>query len=92
MSSTNCNLMLFLSDKSIDHSLPYHTEVRWLSRGAVLKRFFEIGQFMKEEGKPVAELDAPECVRVLAFIVDVTEHLNMLNAKIQGLNKVITEY
>ncbi|KAL0202287.1 hypothetical protein M9458_000305 [Cirrhinus mrigala] len=86
----------FLSDKNISHSLPYHTEVRWLSRGAVLKRFFElrseISQFMKDKGKPVTELDDPEWVRDLDFMVDVTEHLNVLNAKMQGRNKIVTEY
>lgn len=28
----------------------------------------------------------------LAFVVDLTEHLNVLNAKIQGRVKVVTEY
>lgn len=80
-----------LREKDHIYGLPYHTEVRWLSRGAVLRRFFdlreEIEQFMEEKGKPVLEW-----MQDLAFMVDVTEHLNNLNKQLQGRNKVVTQY
>lgn len=86
----------FLSDNDITTGLPYHTEVRWLSRGAVLKRFFElrgeIGQFMEKKGRPVGELKCPEWVRDLAFMVDITQHLSNLNKTLQGRQRVVTQY
>ena len=85
-----------LSENDIAHSLPYHTEVRWLSRGAVLKHFFklrtEIAQFMEQKGRPGMELDEPDWLTDLAFLTDITEHLNELNVGMQGRNKLVTEY
>ncbi|KAL3976413.1 hypothetical protein ACER0C_022299 [Sarotherodon galilaeus] len=85
-----------LSDCNITHGLPYHAEVRWLSRGAVLKRFFdlrgEIGQFMEKKGKPVKKLQCPLWLQDLAFMVDITEHLNNLSRMLQGRKKIVTQY
>ncbi|KAL4082395.1 hypothetical protein QTP88_029993 [Uroleucon formosanum] len=65
----------------------YFSEVRWLSRGVVLKRFFilrnEINIFMSEKGKIVPELSNEKWVLNLAFLTDITTLLNELNTKLQ---------
>lgn len=71
----------------------YYTEVRWLSKGKMLKRFYdlrtEIKIFMETKGKPVAEFEDEDWILDLAFLVDVTEHLNDLNLRLQGRNQLI---
>ena len=52
------------------------TEVRWLSRGNVLKRFFElraeVKAFMEKNGMAVPVLSDPKWLMDLAFIFDIT--------------------
>lgn len=76
-------------------SLLYYTEIKWLSRGLVLKRFFEsleeIDSFMSSRGKPLPQLSSPDWIRDLAFLVDLTMHLNMLNISLQGHSQVVTQ-
>ena len=83
-------------EKDLIFGLPYHTEVRWLSRGAALRRFYdlreEIGKFMEAKGKPVLKLHSREWMQNLAFMVDVTKHLNTLNKQLQGRNKIVTQF
>ncbi|KAL4083803.1 hypothetical protein QTP88_029119 [Uroleucon formosanum] len=73
----------------------YFSEVRWLSRGVVLKRFFilrnEINIFMSEKGKIVPELSNEKWVLNLAFLTDITTLLNELNTKLQGKDKLLSD-
>lgn len=76
-----------------------HTEVRWLSRGKCLVWFFEfrheIATFLREEVTNSAELhndlEDVEFLRILAFLTDITQHLNVLNLQLQGKKQTICQ-
>ncbi|CAG9574819.1 unnamed protein product [Danaus chrysippus] len=70
-----------------------HSEIRWLSAGQCLQRFFalrkEIPLFLKNEiSSDTSELQDkmrdPQFLADLAFLTDMTQHLNELNLKLQG--------
>ena len=56
----------------------------------MLKRFYDlrnvIKSFMVSKNKFVLELDDENWLRDLAFLVDLTAHLNELNMHLQGEN------
>uniref|UniRef100_A0A3B1JEN7 HAT C-terminal dimerisation domain-containing protein n=1 Tax=Astyanax mexicanus TaxID=7994 RepID=A0A3B1JEN7_ASTMX len=86
----------FLSElESAYGDVLYYTEVRWLSRGRVLRRFYEllpeINAFLHSKDKTVPELLDPEWKWHLAFLTDVTEMLNSLNLQLQGQGKLICD-
>jgi hypothetical protein len=64
----------------------YYSPVEWLSRGAVLKKFFnlrsEIDIFMTEMGKTVPQLSDDKWILELAFLVDIN-YLNEFNVKLK---------
>uniref|UniRef100_UPI0035901BC1 general transcription factor II-I repeat domain-containing protein 2-like n=1 Tax=Myxine glutinosa TaxID=7769 RepID=UPI0035901BC1 len=74
--------------------LVYHCEVRWLSRGNMLTRFYslreEVKQFMEMKGKPVMELSDRKWLCDLGFMVDITKYLSELNVKLQGPNQLLS--
>lgn len=93
---THRQFQQFLKDMEADHrDVLYYSAVRWLSRGAVLKRFFdlrkEINTFMAGKGESVPQLTNPQWLIDLGFLTDLTHELNMLNTKLQGKNKLISD-
>ena len=91
---THRQLKSFLADMDSEYGkLLYHTELRWLSRGNVLKRFFalrnEIASFLEMKNKAVPLLADATFQCNLAFLTDITHHLNEL--KLQGKKQIITQ-
>ncbi|CAH1958829.1 unnamed protein product [Acanthoscelides obtectus] len=72
-----------------------HSEVRWLSRGQVLKRFNDIisaiVQFFKQRDEPIPERENSIWLRDFYFLVDITEKLNEPDLQLQGIDKEIAE-
>ena len=69
--------------------LLYHTEVRWLSRGRVMSRFFQLREIIKlylqhRNSNLAASLESDEFVQSVAYIADAMHHLNELNLSLQG--------
>ncbi|XP_049333458.1 general transcription factor II-I repeat domain-containing protein 2A-like [Astyanax mexicanus] len=84
----------FLEDISAAYGdVIYHTEVRWLSRGNVLKIFFalrnEIKLFLEQKGKDTLVMENTDWIADLAFLTDLTGLLNELNLKLQGKDRLI---
>ncbi|XP_023227897.1 general transcription factor II-I repeat domain-containing protein 2A-like [Centruroides sculpturatus] len=85
----------FLKNIDAEYSdIVYFAEIRWLSRGQMLKRFYdllnEIKSFMTSKAKSVPEFDDANWLADLAFLVDLTGHLNDLNTRLQGKNQLIS--
>nr|XP_061800942.1 general transcription factor II-I repeat domain-containing protein 2-like [Nerophis lumbriciformis] len=86
----------FLSELETEHGdLPYHNEVRWLSQGKVLQRCFELREeiclFLDSKGKDTTQLRDETFLCEMAFLCDITTHLNAMNLQLQGRGRVISD-
>jgi hypothetical protein len=78
----------YLADLFSDYEdVSYYCDVRWLSKGQMLKRFHDLRQdiadFIEIKGNTINQVKDDEWVCDLAFLVDVTGYLNELNLKLQ---------
>jgi len=84
--------LLHSMDADFD-DIPYYTEVRWLSRGKMLKQVFElkdaIQTFMETKGHSVDEFMKEEWIEDFAFLVDITTQLYELNSRLQSKGQLI---
>ena len=89
----------FYADMDSDHQvLLYYTPTRWLSKGNVTQRFFELREELKVscllKGKIEyhAWLDNKQWVISQAYLCDIFEQLNKLNLQMQGKNTNVIKF
>ena len=79
------------NDMDADHTaLLYHTQVRWLSKGHMLSRIFELREEVKlflvtkQKHDLLLAFGGDGFSTYLAYLADIFEALNQLNKKLQG--------
>ena len=75
--------------------LLYYCEVRWLSSGRMLERLYnlrkEVSAFLCSKGADFPEFNDPGWLCDLAFLTDITPHLNDLNVQLQGKDILVPD-
>ena len=92
-------LRAFLEETGADYDeLLLHNDVRWLSKGQVLRRLWDIREhiiaFLKEIGGDKAReyqslMQDTAVMAQVAFLLDFYEHMNVLNRSIQGRDRTV---
>ena len=78
-----------------DNDLLYYCDVRWLSKGDMSQRFYrlvpDIKEFLKQHKiiDQFPKLSDDNWLIQLAFVVDITFHLNNLNLQLQGKDTLL---
>jgi len=72
----------------------FNTEVRWLSRGTMLKRVYnlksEIQLFLDMKGYAFPHFGNKEWMCSFGFLIDMTQHLSDLNVDLQAKCSLFT--
>ncbi|XP_073702034.1 SCAN domain-containing protein 3-like [Garra rufa] len=94
-------LRAFLTEVNAAYDdLLLHNNVRWLSKGRVLERFWAIRKdlemFLSQQKNVKAShyldfLRDNDTMEAVAFLVDITSHLNELNLKLQGQGNTVCD-
>ena len=89
----------FCKGMDTDHeTLLYYTAVRWVSKGNVVTRFFELRTEIKlflemiEKDAIVDFFKDKTWLQGLAYLADITEQLNKFNLRLQGLDTNILQF
>ena len=84
-----------LEEMNAQYQDVYFCEVRWLSRGAMFQRFYDLGNktmtFLRQKNASfgINELGDQDWLTDLAFLADFTLHMNKLNLQLQGKEQFI---
>ena len=91
----HCQFKSLLEEMNAQYQDVYFCEVRWLSRGAMLQRFYNLGNktmiFLRQKNASfgINELGDPDWLTDLAFLTDFTLHMNKLNLQLQAKEQFI---
>ena len=81
----------FCENLDTEHiNLLQHTEIRWLSRGRVLDRMFELKDELHKYLQETNKQNLAKCfedehwLQKLSYLADIFYHMNQLNKSLQG--------